>query len=170
MGISKKDPGPKNRNPYISNSLSGEFGYRHTSSNDRISFEIKSAYNRSMVSEDLHRQNISSFSLGSNLGSSLRSQLNTRTTLLNTENSSRFNLDMLIGLNHNLNLQNQSAFQTTENEIAYIEQGLSSNTNLNTVAGYLQLDFKYDLKSDEKDFGTVQVLSLIHISEPTRPY
>jgi len=142
FGFSFLHPGPRDRNQYKSETGNYQVGYRGSIKRGKFDYEIKTSYMKSHVEPEFRYWDASAFATAENNVSSFRTEINTRTVLLDSKRNNGANLDIISGIYFSRNFENNSNYNAPEFNLNNWYVGLAPGSNLDTKAMYLQSEFK----------------------------
>ncbi len=170
FGFSFIEPGPKDRNAYVSNTFNGQIGYRSSTKGGGFEYEFKTSYLHSLCDIDYNYFDPNAYTPGEDRIISLRSEMNTRTVLIRQKEQNKIAGDLIIGSSFNINYENYSLYNAAEFNLRNWYIGLTPNTSLKTWATYAQTDFKFEkIQLGNLILGDLQFISGCRI-EQQLPY
>jgi len=143
FGFSFIEPGPGKRNDYRSKTGNYQFGFRKKNLlNGRFNLELKASYMNSKVDAFYKRYSDTTYTVGEDNVSSIRTELNTRSIILNSQRGNKIDFDVIAGISFNRNLTNGSLYNAPELNRRNWYVGLHPDSEVDTYAGYMQAEIK----------------------------
>jgi outer membrane receptor protein involved in Fe transport len=159
-GFSFKQPGPGQRNDYKTSTANYQIGYmgelRQLGNGLDWQFKFDYMHSRGDQISNLYVDSI--YVLGEDRVSSYRSELNARYPIYPARGlKTRFSADVLGGIYYNNNFENGSFYNAPEQYKYNWYVGLDDDASVQTHAGYLQSEFKFDSLGNNKK-GALQII------------
>jgi outer membrane receptor protein involved in Fe transport len=137
-------PGPGARNDLKYKTGNYQFGYTGSTRSDRFSYQAKVAYMKTNSEGEYKYYDDSLFSFGEDRASTVRTEVNTRTSLKKSDDPADLQIDLLTGLYFSRNLENNSYYNLPEIKNRNWYTGLAPDSHVDTKAAYLQTEVKYE--------------------------
>ena len=160
FGFSFIEPGPKNRNAYISNTLNGQIGFRSSFFKGDFEYELKISHKHSLCDIDYNYFDENAYTPGEDRLATFKTELNTKTKLISQKRQKQITADLILGSYYNTNYENYSLYNAPEFNLRNWYIGLTPNTSLKTWATYAQTDFKFEkIQLGNLTLGDLQFIS-----------
>lgn len=170
FGFSFVEPGPKNRNAYISNTFNGEIGYRSSYLERGFEYELKISHKHSLCDIDYNYFDENAYTPAEDRLATFSTELNTKTKLISQKRQKKIAADLILGSYYNINYENYSLYNAAEFNLRNWYIGLTPNTSLKTWATYAQTDFKFNkIQLGNLTLGDLQFISGCRV-EQQLPY
>ena len=145
-GFSLIRPGTDLRNDYLSRTINAQFGYRGRSrkSKSPVEYEARFAVMNSAVDAPNRPWLKESFPIGEDQVSSIRSEVNARAVIFDTNKGDSLDLDFTGGLSFSQNLVNHSSYSIPHLNRSNWFVGLAEDESIDTWGDYVEMDLKME--------------------------